>query len=1181
MASKELRHPTSPASVVLVVNSDPEKREKLRQSLQSEYQVYTADSGAEAIQLLRELNKIDAIVVDHSLPNMDGGVFIRYINENVSRSNNAIKMLIGESEDKEVSYIGLHGGQLDYFYNHSFDAEEVKRKLRFLMAQKSKEKRKRMRVKVDGKKNIQVHVDFHSPAPVGNISETGMFVKAIFPKDRIVPFVLDFPDGTQRELAGHVVHTDKESGGVGICFLNVDEKSRQILARKIIDYVSIGELSQLKDRYPFLQVDSIIPFKDSQKIEFLLKKARDHNTEITAIPSKSRLPAALKLMDIIEERRYCRLSGENLDTKFKTSDSLFVSFQSGYATYNFETAIYRIDEKGNHIDVLYPQILFYSEKRALEREKPEGELEIEIVLPKPFNSVIRGTITDISEGGVSFITEQREVALLSGTPIESIKLFRGGKLIQEARGEIRNIKEVQANGKVKLRYGVQFGIGRVSIDTAKLPEFEVPKEKKSHKDTDTIRPGRRRYSDLSELAKKHPRVIRLENRKGEEIVGLLDTSLPLDSSPVPVLVVPPAFGKTKETLFALSQTIVENFYLCGQPVAVIRFDGIRRKGESCNDPEASEPPYEMVNASLSQGASDIKALLDWLEDNPILKAGKVILVSFSLAALEARLVLRDEAYQSKIDYWIACMGTPELRHLLTRVNCGLDLLEQYQLGIELGVRPVLGNLVNVDKYMEDGLVNRIATLDQAREDIKKIDIPITWIYGGHDHWVKPEFIRDIMGIETKAMREVIPISLGHNARTSKEALQMFAAITSLVYRFIHQSKIKPVVPRKNNLFFKRHVEKDRIPSRNLKDRDEYWRRYLIGEKELLGFDVLTLADDYAELMSDQIKALRLSADDRLLDLGGGTGNFILYLLEGQQELPRDIAVADLVPEALSKASQKLEKKFQSAQKNVRLCYTCCDIEMNRYLPILRFLNGEVATFMEFVDKIENVSIQSANRIQKLYTPRLHRILRGEKITPQMNQWLKKTFELPEYKTIVDFNKASRYVLGLEKEKPSYKKLIFSDDVKKGLHLPFQEGYFNKIVMSLVLSYIFNPLETLIECYRILSPGGLLILSSVRPDADASGLFTRLVKKVEEMEDDSFPEEWDKQLVLDSIRSFLNDAQALVELEEAGTFDFFDLDNLYGILEEAGFEHLQTIETFGSPPQGYVCVAAKGKKNERE
>ncbi|MFO7867626.1 MAG: PilZ domain-containing protein [Candidatus Aminicenantes bacterium] len=1176
MVPKGLYQDKNSRSVVLIVNIDPQKRNELRQSLDKEFDVYTADSSAEAIQLLKKIKHIDAIVVDHSPPSTDGGVFIRYINENVSTPDSTIKMLIGESRDKELSYMGVHGSRLDYFYNRSFDAEEVKRKIRFLLAQKSKEKRKSMRVDVSKNRNFEAHIEYHSPASVENISEDGMFVKAMLPEERILPFTINLPDGARQKLAGYVVHTDKENQGVGIRFMNLDDKNREILTRYIMECASAGELSQLKDRYPFLQVDSIIPFKDKEKIASLLNKAMENGSEITAIPSHSRLPAALKLAEI-DPWHCCRLTGEELNTKFKTSNSIFVSFQSGYATYNFETVIYRINDDGSQIDVLYPQILFYSEKRAGGREKPKENLGIKIFLPHPFDSVIEGTITDISEGGVSFVTDKNNVALLSGTPIESIKIFRGNELIRNTRGEIRNIKETKTNGKSGLRYGLQFGIGRVSIDTSKLPEFEVPKERKPHKDTDTIRPGRRRHSDLIELAKKPPFVIQLENSKGEEIVGLLDTSLPLDSNPIPVLIVPPAFGKTKETLFSLSQTIVENFFLCGQPIAVLRFDGIRRKGESHKDPEASEPPYEMINASLSQGASDIKAVLDWLDNNPVLRPEKVILVSFSLAALEARLVLRDDSYRNRIDYWIACMGTPELRHLLTQVNCGLDLLEQYQLGIELGVRPVLGNLVNVDKYMKDGLASRIASLDQAREDIKKIDIPITWLYGEHDHWVKPEFIRDIMGIKSDAPREVIPISLGHNARTSREALQMFGAITSLVYRFMHQSKIKPVIPRKKNLFFKRHAEKDRIPSRNLLDRDEYWRRYLVGEQNLLGFDVLTLADDYAQLMNDQVDALELSPGDRVLDLGGGTGNFILHLLESNKPLPGDITIADLIPDALSMAGGKLKEKMKSRPGNTRFNTICCDVEMNRYLPVYRFLQGEVATFMEFVDKIENVSIQSAQKIHNLYSPRLHRILRGEKITPEKEKWLKRTFELDEFRTIVDFNTAARNVLGRDKEKPSYKKLVFSDDIKKGLHLPFKVGYYNKIVMSLVLSYIFNPLETLMETHRILSPGGLLILSSVRPDADASGLFTRLVKKVENMDDDSFPEKWDKQLVLNSIRSFLNDAQALVELEEAGTFDFFDLGTLYGLLEQAGFGKIHTIETFGNPPQGYICVAAKERE----
>ena len=126
-------------------------------------------------------------------------------------------------------------------------------------------------------------------------------------------------------------------------------------------------------------------------------------------------------------------------------------------------------------------------------------------------------------------------------------------------------------------------------------------------------------------------------------------------------------------------------------------------------------------------------------------------------------------------------------------------------------------------------------------------------------------------------------------------------------------------------------------------------------------------------------------------------------------------------------------------------------------------------------------------------------------------------------------------------------------------------------MSLVLSYIFNPAETLREARRIIMPGGLLVLSSMRPDTDASGPFTRLLEKIEGMDEADLSLDRPKSLLIDSLRGFLNDAQELVDLEEAGTFDFFDPEKLEALLEETGWEILRTVPSYGSPPQGYVFV----------
>ena len=63
--------------------------------------------------------------------------------------------------------------------------------------------------------------------------------------------------------------------------------------------------------------------------------------------------------------------------------------------------------------------------------------------------------------------------------------------------------------------------------------------------------------------------------------------------------------------------------------------------------------------------------------------------------------------------------------------------------------------------------------------------------------------------------------------------------------------------------------------------------------------------------------------------------------------------------------------------------------------------------------------------------------------------------------------------------------------------------------------------------------------------------------------------------------FLNDAQALVDLEEAGTFDFFDLEKLENLLEETGWDIIRTVPTFGEPPQGYVMIAQARDTNGKE
>ena len=1161
--------------VVLVVDDDLAYLEKLQRALRISYSISTATSGIEAIHLLKTLPVVNVLIVKEDLPRMKGTELLRFLHEMFKNSESVVKILLTESTTNGSMIDLTSYGRIDCCIAKPSDPQALRRKINFLLAQRSREKRSSMRITLDGGRTIRVEPGPLGEAKLVNLSENGMFLRTLSssPEGTDVPLDILLPDGRRYKVNGRVVRQDADQGGVAVEFLSLDDASRLSILQFMSDHVAIRDLAELKLRYPFLRTDEMVLFTDSVKIESLMREALARRVEVAAVPAYSGAPEML-FFDDIQPPNVAVLSGKELDIKFKTSDLLFVSFHIGYATYNFETMIFRILPGGQKLACLYPRVMFYSEKRVEKRVLPGANLEVEIPLPAPFDKSLRGRITDISPGGVSFITKDSTPALLKGTPLESVAILEEGSALWKEKGEIRHIARAEEAEGGGLKYGVQFGIGRKTIRTTDVPDFEHVAQTVSNAEaaqgptTDEVD----HRQSLEALSRQAPEVIRLENRFGEEIVGLLNTAFPLGDTPVPVVLIPPAFGKTKEVLFALALTLVANFYLQKKPLVVVRYDGIRRKGESHKDPEASVPPYEMVNASLSQGGDDIKAVLDWIGTNPRFRPSQVILVTFSLSALEARLVLRDDEYRKRVHYWISCMGTPEIRHMLTRVNCGLDMLEQYQLGIQLGIVPILGNLVNIDRYMEDGVESQLASLDQARQDMRLIDIPITWIYGEHDHWVKSEFIRDIIGIKANAEREVIPIPLGHNARTSEDALKMFGTVTSLIYRFLHGRQPKITIPSRKSLEYMRIAEKDRAPARKLGDRKDYWERYLIGGDNLMGFDVLMLADDYQQLMEDQKLALNLKSDEVFLDLGGGTGNFVDHLIATGSNLPGRILIADLVPHALIEARRKIESKLASHPGATDLMSVVLDLEMNRYHPVRRFLAGEISSFKDLVDRVENLTIQAATCIEDSYSPRLHRILRGEKITAERDEWLKRTFELPEYRTVHDFNAAARYVLGLEKEKPAYRRLIFTDSLTTRLHLPLRSRSFDKILMSLVLSYIFNPVETLIEIRRVLKPGGLVVLSSVRPDGDSSGLFTRLAQKLERMDPAELPEGWDRKTALDSVRSFMNDAQALVELEEAGTFDFFDPDRLRGHLEEAGFSLLKTVETFGTPPQGYLYVA---------
>jgi len=144
-----------------------------------------------------------------------------------------------------------------------------------------------------------------------------------------------------------------------------------------------------------------------------------------------------------------------------------------------------------------------------------------------------------------------------------------------------------------------------------------------------------------------------------------------------------------------------------------------------------------------------------------------------------------------------------------------------------------------------------------------------------------------------------------------------------------------------------------------------------------------------------------------------------------------------------------------------------------------------------------------------------------------------------------------------------------------LHFDFKKNYFDKIIASLFISYLFNPDEIFHDFYRMLKPNGLLLVSSMKPDSDISLIFTNYVDKVQHF-DFSDTEIKSQDVSLLGAREMLNEAAALFELEEDGYFQFFSEKELVHMFQTAGFRHIQVFSALGTPPQAYIVT---GRKSE--
>lgn len=873
-------------------------------------------------------------------------------------------------------------------------------------------------------------------------------------------------------------------------------------------------------------------------------------------------------------------------------------------TFNAHAHSQVLDRSGARVTLEVPANLTRFELRRSQRRSPgPQEMFVSIPLPYPPGKKLRREVLDISATGLAFRMRPDEALLLPGTPLREV-VVSGADGDGEARktGQVMHVTPVAGDGGAVeyLRVGLDFGIADEAFTKGVRPRGAAEKKSLGFVEKMGIFFGRlipRKSAPPTGPGASGVEVVRYPNRRREDIVAILNTTPRGDGRKLlaPVIIIPPAHSKRKESTSGLALTLVENFARRRQDVVVLRFDGVRNLGESYKDPDCREHGREAMRMSLSQAVDDIQATLDYVYDNPIFSPTQVVLISFSLQGVVGRrAVFADKG--KRIHYWLGINGAPAAQEVIRNASGGVDYVSQHASGKLSGVANILGVTGDIDHFCADLLREGLAFMADARREIAEIPIPVTWLLGRYDAWIDPATIREFMAVPAPGARELVELDCGHMPLSSVEALTLFHTAVRHVWRFLFREDIEPITPDPRELVRARNAEWRRVPKSPLPDRRRYWQEYLLGDSgSKLAYDVLNACDEYNEFIERELELLDVRPDHVVCDLGCGTGNLSARLLRrrgarGKPPCAR-LNLVDFVPGALDEAERKL--RALADERGLALpevARHCVNVDLSPVRTLRRFLAGELYGYDALRGIIKGLTGYSIDMWKAAEDWRLHDVLRGRELDKQDLAYLAAALPADEQDVALDFNRMTRWLRGrlgpsdLVREArarfergqaPAVHELQLArlsmrpgDQVER---LPFGDATFDRVACSLVLSYLSNPIEALRELHRVVRPGGRIVVSTMQPDFDMSRIYQNLLHRLQSDPNMPLPPGIDRGGFLRDVRAFLSSAAFLSILAEEGQFAFFSREELTMMVERAGFRRVETVTAFGDPPQAIIAV----------
>ncbi len=1015
--------------------------------------------------------------------------------------------------------------------------------------------------------DCEIAVQAGSQAEIGRITNIGLegcFLETNAKLERADTHTLVFTAGQFGRVVAEAAIVRSSPSGLGLKFTRVPTKGGRRLRRLVAE---LNTIEGHRAGAASLQDESASEYSvtESGKICSLLDCALEKATSITVIPSRKNERYSGKLVSRTDDSLTVELEAQ---ASIDGDERVFLLFTMGFDSYSFGSRVRSAN--GTQISLDLPRKLGFSERRSVTRARPAGSARVSLSVPW-MNEPAEWPVYDLSPGGFAMRVASGNALFLPGTPLSNATLNIEGKSLPLPEAVVKHVTHVrESDGREWWKIGVSRGVER---STAKVVEEKVaPAGKPSGwqivknwarglGDKATYLYHTRAPKVRSGSAQEPFQVVRMKNNDGRDLVGLLNLSFPSSGRVrAPLVLVVPAFGSRKETMSALAQTLTHNFRIQDRDLAVLRLDGVNNLGESEKDQGLHQDGRQTMHYTVSDGVSDVLGAIGWARNNPYVEATEIIVVSVSFSSVAVRVALtRPEA--SCVARWIVYMGAADVQNSVMNVSGNYDAWGHYVRGIPNGVVTLQGCMVDGDRFCADVDSLGAATLDDARHDLMKIPVPVTWMVGRYDAWMDPTRIHDIMSARAPAEREILKVDAGHTPSSSDEALAQFQLITRVVWSQLFGETIDTVVPPRGLVAAVASQEWARVRQSEALPREEYWRSYLQSD-ETHGYNLLRHLPAYRDFAATQASEAE-AWGGRILDLGAGTGIIANALLESK---PAQLTCVDIVEPAL----ERLRAEF-SAFDRVRIVRA--DADGTPRTATRRWLHGELGTIHELVGRVPGVTQTFADLIYSRMNEDIRALLRGADLEPEQ---VRKGAGLPDTvePLLNDINimaKVEQGHLSVAQALQSLRRIPASV-FEHGAGLPFADESYDAVVASLLLSYLKHPADCLSECRRILRPGGRLVVSSMKPDADTSIIFREFIEAMEATPDDAL--ESSRDHILDSARALLNKAAELMRHEKEGLFCFFAAEQLSSLVRRAGFTHVRIRHAYGTPPQAIVVSCRK-------